>query len=111
MFHDEHAHFEEISAAAEDQAETFDKNSMTFTPLHVDYTFEQMADLPLQGITRKYRHFHLADFVAGSCMRWYPVHMQQTPNTDVLDRAIDRLLRCSDRGGVGINVVAPREMA
>lgn len=111
MFHDEQAHFDEIIAAAKCQVETFDVSSMTFKPPHADYNFGQMACLIFKTSPESIG-IQLADIVAGLCMRWYQAHMLHAHNTDVFDKAIDRLLCRSDRStGVGINVVGPHEMA
>lgn len=111
IFHDEQAHFDEIIAEAKSQVEGADMASMTFTPPHADYNFEQMADLFFKTSPES-TGIQLADIVAGLSMRWYQAHMQQHTDTEILDMAMDRLLCSSNRSrGIGINVVGPHEMA
>lgn len=111
IFHDEQAHFDEIITAAKEQVETFDASSATFKPPHADYNFKQMADLFFKTSPES-TGIQLADIVVGLCMRWYQAHLQQELDTEVLDGAVDCLLRHSDPDrGIGINVVGPHQMA
>jgi len=111
LLHDEQAHFDEIIAAAKSLAENADMSSASFKPRFSDYNFEQVADLCFKTSPES-AGIQLADVVVGLCMRWYQAHMRQETDTQVLDRAIDKLLRHSDRDqGVGINVVGPHQMA
>jgi hypothetical protein len=111
IFHDEQDHFDEIIAEAKLQAEGADMASATFKPPHSDYNFKQVADMFFKTSPES-TGIQLADIVAGLSMRWYQAHMQQDNDTEILDKAMDRLLRHSNRNrGIGINVVGPHQMA
>ncbi|GAB3437231.1 DUF3800 domain-containing protein [Massilia solisilvae] len=111
IFHDEQAHFDEIIAEAKAQAESAKRNPSEFWPPYSDFNFEEVADLFFKASPESVG-IQLADIVAGLSMRWYQAHLSDESETEVLDRAIDVLLRHTNRDkGIGINVVGPHNMA
>jgi hypothetical protein len=111
IFHDEQDHFDEIIAEAKFQAENAMVHPTNFKMPYSDYDFQKVADLFFKASPES-TGIQLSDIVAGLSMRWYQAHLQEENDTKILDKAVELLLRHSDRGiGTGINVVGPHNMA
>lgn len=111
IFHDEHAHFDEIIAEAKFQAESTNVAPTEFKMPYSDYNFQSMADRSFKASPES-TGIQLSDILAGLSMCWYQAYLQEKDDTKVLDKAVGPLFHHSDRDrGLGINLVGPHNMA